>query len=429
MDHYIDKINDLLPPDVFDIIFHILRSEEPDKKGLFQASLVCRTWRHHTLRHRFHSLSLTLTAPSDWDTGPDEDSYSARDFQKTQLFLAVQHYVQVLQLTANPPFLSPDFAHVARFFPSLHSLTLIGILTSPSSPLEALYPVHLDNLTISGSLSAYTMKARPGHDSRGLSAVLSQFSSIKHLKLVDLYSLNEDDEPSGSDNALPSLSSLTLRQTPLEGPMADIIERMVTPGRLRHLDLTAFSTNEPDEALVLAHRRHFAEPIEHLKVSVTCWGSHDADEVSSYTYLSCLPNLKRLALAIELELVDGVVSGAELEALNAVSWTRATHVLDSLDVSSHLNRIDLWISSTEVFDPETFLPRVETLLSEDCDARARFEDAMVTLVNQGRLDSVRPSLYCAPPTDHGLVPDFHIHSGQVPRTAFPRLDRAGALQV
>ena len=64
-----------------------------------------------------------------------------------------------------------------------------------------------------------------------------------------------------------------------------------------------------------------------------------------------------------------------------------------------------------------------------CESRAKFEDALVELIKQGRIGYVRVSLYRAPPTEDGLVPQFYVPSGEYLRDVFARLDETGALRV
>ncbi|EKM58634.1 uncharacterized protein PHACADRAFT_207441 [Phanerochaete carnosa HHB-10118-sp] len=431
VDRHVSLINDILPLEVFDLVFDTLRGADNKKESLFSASLVCRLWREYTLRHRFYSISLDMSANQELKPLRRTSAYYlTQDFTKSKIFPLVQSFVQVLALSWGSEGVSLDFTRIIRLFPAVRTMKLEGALW-PKQCLREKFaqPLFIDRLTILGTLPPYRRHLKLPHEVHALCTVLSQFSFIRHLFLVDIYNMRSDEELIWSNYALPPISSLTLMQTPGEGPISEVIKRLAKPGLLKHLDLTTFSGDELDEALLMA--KGLSTPIEEIGLSVTCWGAGDGDGADARPNLFGLRSLKQLTIAIELEIasVGEYALDDRKQWLNSVSWTRATKALRSLDPSCCLEHIDLWLASSELEVAEVFLPRMQVALGHRCGSRVDFETAMLELVEQGRLRTVRMSLHCTPPTDDGLVPEFYVPSGDYLRDVFAHLDMTGALLV
>lgn len=77
-----------------------------------------------------------------------------------------------------------------------------------------------------------------------------------------------------------------------------------------------------------------------------------------------------------------------------------------------------------------FLPRMERVLQDALDIGVQvLENVLVKMVQEGRLEYVRASLYRAPPTKEGLVPRFNCSALNLLKDVFPQLYALSALRV
>ena len=79
---------------------------------------------------------------------------------------------------------------------------------------------------------------------------------------------------------------------PTEPPLASIIQRLAERGPLQRLDILSYTGDEQADALDLA--RTFATQVEHLSLSVTCWGV--AMNGMRYTFHSAATSAQRAVI-------------------------------------------------------------------------------------------------------------------------------------
>lgn len=272
-------IDELLPPEIFDAIFDLIRHQNaPDKNALFGCSLVSRAWRAMTLRHRFHTLSFYARVGERTSlTGiPSERKLFLQDFVNCDVYPLVRSAVHTLRLKwIMGPGVSLDFAQLSIDFPALRELVVHGRLTEAISngARRVKFPP-LDLLAVHG-----TSASGPGYPSKNrvssLCDLLCQFTAVRELRLVNIHEWDYCCDTNLEGKMFPRISSLVLEHIPTHPSIADVIKRLAieSSSPLKHVDILPFTGDEL--AAMLDIIRSFPTSPEHISFTITCWGAHE----------------------------------------------------------------------------------------------------------------------------------------------------------
>ena len=245
-------LEDKLPPEVSDIIFDIVSDLDSQakapKQSLFSCSLVCKSWRQRTLRHRFRSLSLYVSLRGDDDEYDDEQDHPKHvvfvvgKFMRLGVFALVRDAVRSLTLrygTATAPInIGRSFVHFVSQLTCLQSLELFGAPYSSSrgfvvSPVIA----SIKHLSICGATQRPNLSL---HKLSALYDIIGAFSEIEELRLDGFIHPEEGSDDSELDDlALPHVMSLVLDSAPSVKQLAPVLQRLSATRRLQKLDVIA----------------------------------------------------------------------------------------------------------------------------------------------------------------------------------------------
>ena len=422
-----------LPPELMDIIFDALRRVDDWKEALFASSLVCRTWRELTLRHRFHSLRCKQPPSSQ-----------VQDFLESDTFVRTRHFVRALALRWPRSRIDPGFARFVNCFPSLETLELKGHISSPvdASVLhEALVP-SIRTLTILGQ-PHQRRSIRRRHLTSSLCDLLCQFDSLDELRLLGVVGILAEDATDWLHRPLPRIGSLALQDICLGDPITGVVKELASRHPLKRLDLLSYTGEELQETLDKVKR--FDATPEHIRFCLSwgnemhgaqfCWrrcGLTFNNEDASVVDLSSLRAMKRLTIAIEVDPYNAATDDLRTGCFhsNSIPWTEATETLSTLDPHSRLDSITIYICPADLDTEELVLAQMlDTLGALDPSVLRGFEEAVLCLVREGRLGHIDMSLYRSIPTSVGLDPRFLCLSGDYLRAVFPALEEAGVLHV
>ncbi|GJE89889.1 hypothetical protein PsYK624_060010 [Phanerochaete sordida] len=230
---------DILPQELFDIIFENLvaldKEEGLRKRSILASSLVSRLWAQRTFEHRFRSLVLYVLCE---DAPSVEEVHNVNTLVGLEWFSQAVASVRGLELrfgTRERPFnIATDLHLLINRFPRLQSLHLVGLIGMCSSPASRVPTIsHIQRLKINLSPGGISPVF-----SSDLGNVLSQFSTIGELHVVDLWGWSR--EPSGprsdiGDLPLLRIASLVVEQSRLL-LLDNVMCRVVAEG-IRTLDL------------------------------------------------------------------------------------------------------------------------------------------------------------------------------------------------
>ena len=270
-------IDDVLPAEVFDTIFERLRHVDEEKELLFACSLVSRSWRHRTLRHRFHSLSLFVRVV-DPSLKQDRENAFIQDFVHSSIFPEVQTLVQDLKLRWPIGAISADFLPFLDDFVGLRRLELCGLLddrvrvTTQPKALSS-----LKCLAIRGLHPIHRRMYAAEHDARTLCDILAIFPSVKELQLSEIPRLiSHEDEPWDLKQwDLPVFSSLVVKNVSTR-LLDEILRKALNDNQLKKLDILGFMGKDLDKWLDFS--RSLNPMPEHICLSVSCWPGRDGGE-------------------------------------------------------------------------------------------------------------------------------------------------------
>lgn len=226
------SIDDVLPREVLDAIFEIVRGSEGGLRDTITCSVVSREWRENALRHVFCSLSLLMQV--DRETLPDTPAPHGPFFLQTLvhsgIFPQIQHSVKSLKLrwgASESGSIGLDFAQFLPLFPALRTLELNGWLggalyfpsttTGPSIPF-------LSKLLVRG----HAPHPRQ-HDPRALCSVLSTFGVVEEVELENMplpkWSLVDEERLKGW--RMPCIITLTLKSSVPSASLCSIFKGVV----------------------------------------------------------------------------------------------------------------------------------------------------------------------------------------------------------
>ena len=246
-------LEDILPLELSDIVFDILTDLDSHamkpKQSLFACSLVCRSWRERTLRHRFRSLSLYVSLRDDDDQEDDGQDlpehlvFVIETFMKLEVFALARDAVRSLTLHYGtlPAAVNIDrsFLPFVIHFTCLQSIQLVNA-PYPRCRNPATSPVFasIKRLTISG------ISQRPAFSLHKLSAlydIIGAFSEIEELHLDGSIHLDEESEDSDLDGlAFPRVMSLVLDSAPSVKQLAPLLRRLTVAQPLTKIDAIGY---------------------------------------------------------------------------------------------------------------------------------------------------------------------------------------------
>lgn len=272
-------IDELLPPEIFDVIFDLIPLRDGrDKNTLFACSLVSRAWRTMTFRHRFHTLSLWARlgeAVSLAGTTSLKKKLFLQDFVNCELYPLVRSAVHTLCLRwVAGPGISLDFAQLSIDFPALRELVLDGRLTqsiSEDAQKAKFHPLKL--LFIHGTSSSghgYPSKNRVSN----LCDLLCQFTTVRELRLVNIHEWDYSRDTNLNGRVFPQITSLGLEHIPTHPSISDVIKKLATESSspLKHIDILRYTGNEL--VAVLDVIRAFPTSPEDISFAITSWEAY-----------------------------------------------------------------------------------------------------------------------------------------------------------
>lgn len=225
------SIDDVLPREVLDAIFEIVREAEGGLRDTITCSVVSREWRWNALRHVFCSLSLIMQV--DRENLPDTPAHGPFFLQNLvhwDVFPQIQHSVKSLKLrwgASESGSIGLDFAQFLPLFPALRTLELNGWLGGalyfPSTTAGPSIPF-LSKLLVRG----HAPHPRQ-HDPRALCSVLSTFGVVEEVELENMplpkWSFVDEERLKGW--RMPCIITLTLKSSIPSASLCSILKGVV----------------------------------------------------------------------------------------------------------------------------------------------------------------------------------------------------------
>lgn len=472
------SLEDVLPQEVLDIIFDNLTDldnllQKP-KLSLFACSLVCKSWRERTLRHRFRSLSLYVSPRDDGDIS-DEDSsdqdnsnqddtrrqeeeraeggdpnvcrFALERFMQCKLFAPTKNIVRSLKLhygtTDEPLNIGRSFIRFACRFQHLQSLELIGAfyctanLSSAASPAFA----SIKYLAVRG-FQCMLEPLRPS----ALCDILGAFGEIEELYIGGPFDLSWENGDADWDYVtLPRVTSLTMDSGYGAIRFAPLLKKLVAAQPLRKVNILRgegchralrLVKSRPASLehllfTVPASKRAFPRSFCRTRICLTCRLR------TGYTFnaLRVLSDLKRITIVVEVHQIErhrDAYSQHLAYSFNYLSWSNVTKALQSLGEACCLEYVELVFAPTRGIDsPANILDPSwrDTIYTLQRAAEAIYtsEEVLLSMLQDKRLSKVRVALCRARPASRLHDNRFTWSPDESVRELFPRLDKLGAL--